>query len=175
MKFGLLSAAIAAALLPALLGPCRAEPLTAELVKKKARAAAALLEEEGDAALETLKDENGEFRFAGGEGYVWVHNLEGTMIMHPILPALNGKSVLHMRDSGGFQLFVAMNELVRTSGEGWVPYTWPKPGELKNSPKVSYVVLATFEDRTYVAGSGTYDVTPAEIRARFPADAVYGR
>ena len=150
-----------------------AEALTPELCKAKAKAAAALLQSEGDAALPKIKDSNGEFRFAGGKGYVWIHNLDGVMVMHPIKPALDGKGLLDMRDVNGRYLFAAMNELCEDNGEGWVPYSWPKPGEENSSPKVSYVVLVEHGDNTYVAGAGMYDVTPADIKSKFPSDAIY--
>lgn len=150
-----------------------AEALSPELCKAKAKAAAALLKAEGDAALPKIKDPDDEFRFAGGKGYVWIHNLDGIMVMHPVKPALDGKGLLDMRDVNGVYLFVAMNELVEEKGEGWVPYAWPKPGEEQSSPKVSYVVLVKHGDKNYVAGSGMYDVTAKEIKAKFPGDAVY--
>lgn len=150
-----------------------AESLTPELCKEKVKAAAKLLEAEGDAALDVIKDPNGEFRFADGAGYIWVHNLDGVMVMHPIKPSLDGKGLLDMRDVNGVYLFVAMNEIVEDNGEGWVPYAWPKPGQAESSPKVSYVVLAKHGDQDYVVGAGMYDVTADDIKAKFPTDAVY--
>jgi cytochrome c len=150
-----------------------AEELDPELCKAKTRAAAALLEAEGDAALVKIKDADGEFRFADGKGYVWVHNLDGVMVMHPIKPALDGKGLLDMRDVNGVYLFVDMNELCEEHGEGWVAYSWPKPGEEKSSPKISYVKLVEHGGKSYVAGSGMYDVTVADIKSNFPGDAVY--
>ena len=149
------------------------ESLSPQLCKQKAKAAARLLKAEGDAALAKIKDPSGEFRFADGKGYVWIHNLDGEMVMHPIKPALDGRGLLDMRDVNGVYLFVAMNELVEDNGEGWVPYAWPKPGEEKSSPKVSYVVLVKNGDKNYVAGSGMYDVTAADIKKNFSGDAVY--
>jgi signal transduction histidine kinase len=153
--------------------PMHAEDLTMDLCKSKAKAAAALLQAEGEAALPKIKDLKGAFNFANGDGYVWVHNLEGIMLMHPIKPTLDGKSVLSMRDINGVYLFTAMNELVEKKGEGWVPYVWPKPGEEKSSPKVSYVVLVKKDGKSYVAGAGMYDATTADITAKFPTDAIY--
>ncbi len=164
---------LAAVLLVTFAAAAQAETLSLELCKKKAKDAAALLAAEGDAALEKIKDPNGEFRFAGGEGYIWVHNLDGIMVMHPIKPALDGKGLLEMRDVNGVYLFVAMNQVVEEHGEGWVAYAWPKPGEEQSSPKVSFVVLVKHGDKDYVAGSGMYDVNASDIKAKFPADAVY--
>lgn len=149
------------------------EPLTPKLCKDKAKAAAVLLKAQGDAALPIIKDPNGEFMFADGKGYIWVHNLDGVMVMHPIKPALDGRGLNDMRDVNGVYLFVSMNELVEEKGEGWVPYAWPKPGEKDSSPKVSYVVLVKHDGKDYVAGSGMYDVTAADIKKMFPGDAIY--
>jgi methyl-accepting chemotaxis protein len=173
MKRRILTLILSTALLVSFTSLCRAETLTPELCKEKAKAAAVLLQAEGDAALEKIKDPNGPFRFADGEGYIWVHNLDGVMIMHPIKPSLDNQSVTDMRDVNGVYLFVAMNELVEAKGEGWVPYAWPKPGQTGSSPKVSYVVLVKHGDKDYVAGAGMYDVTAADIKAKFPGDAIY--
>lgn len=173
MKKKLLITVLTALFVMSGIGLATAEALSPKLCKAKAKAAAALLKAEGDAGLAKIKDPNGEFRFAGGKGYVWVHNLDGVMVMHPIKPALDGKGLLDMRDVNGVYLFVAMNELCEDKGEGWVPYSWPKPGEEKSSPKVSYVVLVEHGDKTYVAGSGMYDVTAKDIQTKFPGDAVY--
>ena len=164
---------IAAVMLFAFTSKGNTEPLTPELCKQKAKAAAELIKAEGEAAFTKIKDPKGEFIFANGEGYVWVHNLEGKMVMHPIKPALDGTNVLDLRDVNGVYLFAAMNELVQDKGEGWVPYAWPKPGQKDSSPKVSYVVLVKHGDKSYVAGSGMYDITAADIAKKFPGDAIY--
>ncbi|MDR3630984.1 MAG: cache domain-containing protein [Desulfocapsaceae bacterium] len=164
---------IAAVMLFAFTPQGSAEQLTPELCKQKAKAAAALVKAEGEAAFDKLKDPKGEFIFGDGEGYVWVHNLEGKMVMHPIKPSLNGSNLLDMRDVNGVYLFAAMNDLVQDKGEGWVPYAWPKPGQKESSPKVSYVILVKHGDKNYVVGSGMYDVTASDIAKKFPGDAIY--
>lgn len=147
--------------------------LTPLLCKEKVTAAAKLLEAEGDAAIPKIKDEKGEFRFAGGEGYIWIHNLDGNMVMHPVNSSLDGKPLLDMRDVNGVYLFVAMNETVEAHGKGWIPYAWPKPGQKESSPKISYCILVKHGDKDYVAGAGMYDITAEDIKKLFPEDAVY--
>lgn len=173
MKTRTVAFVIAAFFLLALVPLAQSEPLTAQLCKEKAQAAAALLKAEGDAAIAKIKDENGPFRFSDGAGYVWIHNLDGIMVMHPIKPAMDGTGLLDTRDVNGVALFAAMNELVEAKGEGWVPYAWPKPGAKESSPKVSYVVLVKNGDKNYVAGAGLYDVTAEDIKKAFPNDAIY--
>lgn len=150
-----------------------AEDLTPELCKEKVLKAADLLMAEGDAALPKIEAEDGEFRFANGEGYVWVHNLEGIMLMHPIKPSLNGKQVMEITDSNGRFLFGAFNELVEESGQGWVAYMWPKPGSDEPEAKVSFVKLVESDDKNYVVGAGLNNLTEMDIKAKFPDDAIY--
>lgn len=150
-----------------------AEKLTPKLCKEKVKAAAELVKQEGEAAFDKLRDPNGPFRFADGAGYIWVHNLEGIMVMHPIKPSLEGKELLDLADTNGSYLFMNMNDMVIDNGAGWVPYVWPKPGEEGSSPKVSYVVLVEKDGKELVVGSGMYDVTADDIREQFPGDPVW--
>ncbi|WDP91868.1 MAG: cache domain-containing protein [Desulfobacter sp.] len=150
-----------------------AEDLTAQLCKEKVIAAANLLGKEGRQAFDKIKDPKGDFRFAGGSGYVWIHSLDGIMLMHPISPSLDGKGLYNLQDKNGVYFFMAFNEMVEENGAGWVPYSWPKPGKKAPSPKVSYVKLAEHGDEQFVVGAGMYDVTPAAIKSMFPDDPIY--
>lgn len=144
-----------------------------KLCKEKSLAAAALLKSEGESAFAKIKDPAGQFRYANGEGYIWVHNLDGIMIMHPIKPSLDGQNVLEMRDVNGVYLFEQMNNIAVQKGQGWVPYAWRKPKQTGSSPKVSFVVLVENGGKKYVVGSGLYDFTADDVKAAFPTDAVY--
>ncbi len=150
-----------------------AEELSAQLCKDKVIAAAKVVEAEGDASFPKFRDENGEFRFGGGKGYIWIHNLDGIMLMHPIKASLEGKNLTDLADANGVYLFVAMNETVEEHGKGWIPYVWPKPGDKDASPKISYCYLVSKGGVDYVIGSGMYDVTAEDIKKMFPGDAVY--
>ena len=149
------------------------ESLTPELVKSKAIAAAKLIEAEGEAAFAKIKDENGEFRFAEGQGYIWIQDLNAVVLMHPIKPSLDGKDMSGFADKNGTLLFLNFSDICADQGAGWVPYVWPKPGQEGTSPKISYVVLAKHGGKEYVAGCGMYDITPADIKKQFPNDAVF--
>ncbi|MFH0754044.1 MAG: cache domain-containing protein [Candidatus Omnitrophota bacterium] len=155
-----------------LAGKVCAEPLTATMCKDKVVEAAKLIEAEGTAAFEKLKDPAGAFRFGDGEGYIWVHDSKNVMIMHPIKPALDGKTVADMKDAKGTYLFVNMTDLAMENGSGWVVYAWPKPGKTEASSKVSYVSKVEKDGETYIVGSGIYDVTAADIKKEFPGDAL---
>jgi len=149
------------------------EPLTPELVKSKAIAAAKLIEAEGEAAFAKIKDPNGEFIFAEGQGYIWIQDLNAVVLMHPIKPSLDGKDMSGFADKDGTLLFLNFSDICAEHGAGWVPYVWPKPGQEGTSPKISYVVLAKHGGKDYVAGCGMYDITPADIKKQFPKDPVF--
>jgi len=97
-------------------------------------------------ALRTLRYDDGN--------YFWVNDMQPNMVMHPIKPDLDGKSVGELRDPAGTRLFQEMVNVVRDQGAGIVNYQWAKPGHEKPVPKVSYV--KGFPAWGWVIGSGIY-------------------
>lgn len=152
-----------------IVGSAHADVAKLEMVKQKALNAAKLIEAEGDACFDKLKDPAGEYNT--GEEYVWIHNLDGIMIFHPVKTSLIGQPLLDYKDANGLYIFVAFNEIAEKNGAGWVSYVWPKPGQQTSTPKASYLVLVP--SKKYVVGCGTYDVTAADIKAKFPQDPLY--
>ena len=150
-----------------------AEQLTPKLCKEKVLAATKLIGAEGEAAFAKIKDPKGNFRFAGGQGYIWIQDLDAVVLMHPIKPSLDGKDMSGFADKDGTLLFLNFSDICEEKGGGWVPYVWPKPGEDKTSPKISYVKLVKHGGKDYVAGCGMYDVIPADIKKMFPGDAIF--
>ncbi|KHD89457.1 MAG: hypothetical protein OM95_03585 [Bdellovibrio sp. ArHS] len=92
-------------------------------------------------------------RYADKE-YIWIHDLSGTMQLHPINTKLNGTSILAMKDPNGNPLFQKMNEIVKKDQAGFHEYLWPKPGEEQPQPKLSYVKLDPHWN--WVLGTGVY-------------------
>ena len=88
--------------------------------------------------------------------YFWIHDLDTRMVSHPMKPELNGKDISEMKDPSGKRFFVAMNEIVRSHGEGFVEYYWPAPGKADGAPvpKVSFVKL--IPKWNWVIGAGIY-------------------
>jgi methyl-accepting chemotaxis protein len=96
--------------------------------------------------------------------YFWINDMAPRMVMHPMKPELNGQDVGAMKDPNGIALFQAFVATVRQSGQGFVAYQWPKPGQSKPVDKISYV--KGFEPWGWVVGSGVYvdDLRNAFIR-----------
>jgi methyl-accepting chemotaxis protein len=108
-------------------------------------------------ALSVIKN----LRYKGNE-YFWVNDLEPNMIMHPLKPEMDGKSLADAKDPNGKKLFVEMAALAKDKGEGVIDYMWPKEGSVKPVPKISYIKLA--KDWGWVVGSGIYvDDVKAEL------------
>ncbi|MBT0664964.1 cache domain-containing protein [Geobacter pelophilus] len=101
------------------------------------------------AALNAIK----ALRYKGSE-YFWINDLEPKMVMHPIKPEMDGKSLADTKDPNGKRLFVEMAALAKDKGEGQIDYMWPKEGSSKPVSKVSYVKLV--KDWNWVIGSGIY-------------------
>jgi methyl-accepting chemotaxis protein len=92
--------------------------------------------------------------------------------MHPKKPDLVGKALADMKDVNGKNFFIDMTDIATEKGAGWVSYAWPKPGKQESSPKTSYVVKAVNGGKTYIVGSGLYDVTKEDIKKQFPGDPI---
>ncbi|MGZ3775131.1 MAG: methyl-accepting chemotaxis protein, partial [Bdellovibrio sp.] len=86
--------------------------------------------------------------------YFWINTLDLKMVMHPTKPELNGKDLSEMKDPTGKKIFVEMVNAAKASGEGYVNYLWPKPGNEKPQPKTSYVKL--FAPWGWILGNGVY-------------------
>ena len=135
---------------------------TPAMVMEKVDAACKLLEKDGKAALAKFKGKDSAFVFAGT--YIWVHDMECVMLMHPLKYKMEGQPLLGFQDSNGKKFFIEMNELCKTKGAGWVDYMWPKPGEKTASLKVSYVKKALCDGKEVVVGCGVYDMTLDDIK-----------
>ncbi|KPH60734.1 chemotaxis protein [Pseudoalteromonas porphyrae] len=86
--------------------------------------------------------------------YYWINDFQPAMVMHPIKPQLNGKSLSETKDPDGTRLFVEMVNIVKQHDSGYVPYKWPKPGKDKPVDKIAYV--KGFTPWQWIIGSGVY-------------------
>jgi methyl-accepting chemotaxis protein len=89
-----------------------------------------------------------------GANYLWIHDLQCKMVMHPIKPELNGKDLTQDKDASGSYLFQDMTRVCKEQGKGFVQYSWPKPGSSTAVPKLSAVEL--FKPWGWIVGTGIY-------------------
>jgi signal transduction histidine kinase len=139
-------------------------PPTPELIMQKVREAAKLISTEGPAAFPKFR---GDTEFVFGGTYVWVHGMDDdTMYAHPIKYKMEGTNLANLKDAKGKLFFVEMNSILQKSetGEAWIEYSWPRPGQQVGSPKVSFLKKAVFQGKTYVIGCGVYDIDMTKVK-----------
>lgn len=90
----------------------------------------------------------------GENGYVWINDLHPRMVMHPILPAMDGQDLSDNKDPSGKLLYVEMRDIAKSQGGGFVNYMWPKPNSTKPGGKLAYVKLN--QQWSWVIGTGVY-------------------
>lgn len=110
-----------------------------------------LVEANGKKALSSIA----KYRYCGSN-YVWVQDQDVKMVIHPIKPRLNGKSLTESKDKNGKKLFVEFDKMAKAKANGgWVEYYWAKPGAEKATKKVSFVKKCG-GSLNWIAGSGIW-------------------
>ncbi|ABA89226.1 methyl-accepting chemotaxis sensory transducer, class 40H, Cache_2 domain-containing [Syntrophotalea carbinolica DSM 2380] len=94
-----------------------------------------------------------DLRFAN-DNYFWINDMQPSMVLHPLDPELNGKSLAATEDSNGMRMFVKITEICRKNGEGFLEYAWHKEGSSKPVGKISFVKRVP--QWNWVIGSGLY-------------------
>ncbi|HMK55127.1 MAG TPA: methyl-accepting chemotaxis protein, partial [Dissulfurispiraceae bacterium] len=88
-----------------------------------------------------------------GKDYVWVNDLNHTMLVHPS-PDLQGKDTSDLKDAKGKPIIIEAVKISKEQGEGFIDYVWVKPGDSSPSPKLSFVKL--YKPWGWVIGTGAY-------------------
>jgi len=114
-----------------------------------------LLERDGAAAFDALRDKAGGFRFY--DSYVFVMDTGGVHLVNAGFPENEGKNLIDLTDENGKVIGREMLAVLANADSGWVDYMWPRPGESPARRKSSYVRKATLPDgRTVIVGAGLY-------------------
>jgi signal transduction histidine kinase len=116
--------------------------------------AVAELERRGRAGFPALYDPKGQFLVK--DAYVFVDTLDGVELVNPAFPNLKGRKLLDLTDADGRYLVREMLDLLRTRGQGWVDYLWPRPGESVSTRKSAYVRRAMLDGTPVLVGCGVY-------------------
>jgi signal transduction histidine kinase len=133
-----------------------AESGTKEECVVKTKEAGKMVTDKGvEAAIAEVNKKDGKFVWK--DTYVFLMDLDGKMIAHPMSPALIGKNVLDMKDKGtpGKLLFKEFVEVAKGKGDGWVDYMWINPGDPKPRKKVTYIYRVPGKD--LFVGAGIYE------------------
>jgi len=124
----------------------------------------AMLEKEGRAGLVKIPG----YRFAGGN-YVYVGDMDCTIIAHGFMPHLVGKNIIGIKDDTGFKFMAKLLEGIKSSqatkngktyynGETWVKYRWPSPEDkTKFQNKLVYAKGCLMGNENVFVTAGMYE------------------
>lgn len=133
-----------------------AESATKDECVAKCKEAAQMVADKGlDAAIAEINKKDGKFVWK--DSYVFLMDLNGKMLAHPMSPALIGKDQLETKDKGtpGKLLFKEFVELAKAKGDGWVDYTWANPGDPQPRKKLTYIYRVPGKD--VFVGAGVWE------------------
>lgn len=112
------------------------------------------IEKHGKAAFPLFHDPTGPF--IAKDAYIFVFDMQGTDLVNPGFPNLEGRNLLDLKDTEGKLVIREMFDVLQTSDAGWVNYMWPKPGESISTQKSAYVHKAKMGEQWVLVGSGVY-------------------
>ena len=103
----------------------------------------------------------------GDDGYFFVYDLQGHVVMHPRQPDLVGQDLFEMRDPHGRATIQDLLAAARAGG-GFVDYYWRRPSTGQVAPKLGYVV--ELPRWGWMVGTGLYrddiDAATAQLDAQ---------
>ena len=131
-------------------------PMVKAFVVDAVESAAALLQREGRAAFEALRDPLGPFFYQ--DTYVFVLDRNGTLLLNPAFPALEGRSLLSWPDPAERAIAAASLKAVLRDGSTWTSYNWPRPSASKlPERKTTYLRrVVSPGGEVLIVGSGLY-------------------
>lgn len=90
----------------------------------------------------------------GKNGYFVIQSDNGIMQAHRFAPHLEGKDINKLEDPNGVKITVEVLKITKENGEGFLPYSWPKPGFKEPQPKMSF--LKSFKPWKSIIMTGVY-------------------
>ncbi len=103
----------------------------------------------------------------GDDGYFFVYDLHGTVLMHPRQRDLVGQDLSELRDAQGNRTIQALLARARAGG-GFVDYMWRRPSTGRIAPKLGYVT--EIPQWGWMIGTGLYrddiDAATAQLDAQ---------
>ena len=116
--------------------------------------AASLVAEQGKEAFSQLRDKTGPFIFM--DTYVFVDTPDGTELVNPAQPSLEGKNLIDLRDLKGNAVLKDEIAAAMKDGSAWLDLYWFKPGQNTPAQKRTFVRKVQSGGETYIVGSGFY-------------------
>lgn len=92
----------------------------------------------------------------GKDGYIWINEIDPPykVIMHGTNSKLEGGSWVFIDEQTNTNLYELFADKCNEKGEGYVEYSFYRPGQTERIPKLSYIKL--YEPLGWVIGTGDY-------------------
>jgi signal transduction histidine kinase len=116
--------------------------------------AATLVEQQGTGAFAQLRDKAGPFFFM--DTYVFVMNPDGTELVNPVLPNMEGRKLIDLRDLKGKAVVKDEIAAAMKEGKAWLDCFWYRPGGNTQAMKRTYVRKVQAGQEVFIVGSGIY-------------------
>jgi signal transduction histidine kinase len=113
-----------------------------------------LVAEQGKEAFNQLRDKTGPFVFM--DTYVFVEAPDGTELVNPAQPSLEGKNLINLKDLKGHAVVQEEIDAAMKDGSAWLDLYWYKPGQNTPARKQTFVRKVQSGRDTYIVGSGVY-------------------
>ena len=153
-------------------GPARGEDRTAGYLYEDTRQlvrlvedAAKLIESRGDEAFKEFAVRGS--RWFDNTHYLFVYDLNGVNLFHPMTAELVGRNVMNIKDMDGRPISVWATDIGRRpepNASGWIFYLWEENTQFTPSWKSSYIRKAVEPGgRVCVVGSGIYNMRVEKV------------
>lgn len=103
-----------------------------------------------------------DFGDSADDNYFFVYAMDGTNVMHPRLPAIEGKSLWYFKDAAGNYIIQKLLKSAR-SKDHYVEYVWHRPSNGQIEAKLGYVEYVPECD--LMIGTGLYMDYMRDVRS----------
>ena len=130
--------------------------MTAPELMALVREGAALLEKVGESAYAEFRREGS--RWFRDDTYFFVFTMDGTRAFHAAEPASEGRNDIALKDALGRSIVrMILEKGAGASGEGWIHYMYPRPGDIFPTWKSTFVKRVAFPSGAQrIVGCGIY-------------------
>lgn len=125
------------------------------IIEEVVNHAAALIAERGRIAFDRLRDQTGPFVFM--DTYVFVESSDGTELVNPVMPSLEGRNLIDLKDLQGNEVIRKQNAIAMKEGSAWLELSWYRPGSNTPARKLTFVRKVESGGETFIVGSGIYE------------------
>jgi signal transduction histidine kinase len=135
-----------------------ANDVSATQLMKLVRDAAAVLKKDGEKAYPEFRQKG--TKWLRDNTYIFVYGTDGIRAFNAADPTLEGKNVSSTEDVLGRPYGKMFLEAAASpSGEGWVHYMYPEPGNIFPAWKSTFLKSVTFPSgQKYLVGAGVYNM-----------------